>query len=175
MCVLSVMWSGLRRRGEMDWGVGMIGRRLATAAFALLTMAFIGSGCAGGGEQAANHATRAPGVTLDVQVHHEGLAIFRSPTFRCGEDYCAGAVLYDVSETLRPERDLGAWSYSTAARPDGESVEIRFKYDPTVLSMDRLVAVMKEGMEKSPDPRHPGPVRVRITRVGAGVDSGSAK
>lgn len=113
------------------------------------------------------------GVTLEVQVHHEGLAIFRSPTFRCGIDYCAGAVLYEVQETLRPEREQDGWSYTTAARPSGESVEIRFTYAPTILSLDRLVAVVKQGMEKNPDPRHPGPVRVRL--LGAELNPGAAK
>lgn len=65
----------------------------------------------------------------------------------------SGAVL----ETLRPERDLGAWSYTTAAMPDGEQVEIRFTYAPAVLSVGRLAAVPTQG------------------HLGAGVDSGAVK
>lgn len=118
---------------------------------------------------------RPAGVTLEVEVPREGVAVFRSPTFRCGTGYCASAVLYEVQETLRPERAQGAWSYSTAARPGSESVEIRFTHDPGILPLDRLVAVVKEGMKKNPDPGHPGPVRVLITHLGAGVDSGAVK
>lgn len=106
-------------------------------------------------------------------MQQEGLAIFRSPTFRCGADYCAGAVLYEVQETLRTERTQGAWSYTTAAGRSRESVEIRFTHDPAIISLDRLVAVVKQGMEKNPDPRHPGPVRVRM--FGAGLDGETAK
>ncbi len=155
------------RTAQHAWLTGI------TKVAALLALTVILSSCAGGGEEAATSPTRAPGVTLEVQVHHEGLAIVRSPTFRCGTDYCAGAVLFEVQETLRPERERGGWSYATAARPGADSVEIRFTYDPAIVPLDRLVAVVKQGMEKNPDPRHPGPVRVRM--FGAGVDSGPAK
>lgn len=74
-------------------------------------------------------------------------------------------MLFEVQETLRPERDQGGWSYATAARPGRESVEIRFTYNPAIVSLDRLVAVVKQGMQTNPDPRHPGPVRVRVFGV----------
>lgn len=141
---------------------------LLLASFTALALA--AAACTGSG---AGPAAPPAGVTLEVEVRHEGLAILRSPTFRCGTDYCAGAVLYEVQETLRTERQQGAWSYTTAAAPGDESVEIRFTYDPTILSLDRLVAVVKHGMEQNPDPRHPGPIRVRI--VEAGMDPGAAK
>lgn len=141
---------------------------LILASFTALALVF--AACTG--NRSTPVATPA-GVTLEVEVPLQGVAIFRSPTFRCGTDYCAGAVLYEVQETLRPERAQGAWSYSTAARPGRESVEIRFTHDPGILPIDRLVALVKEGMEKNPDPRHPGPVRVRM--LGAGLDSGATK
>ncbi len=136
---------------------------LLLASFTALTLA--AAACTGSDVPRA----RPTGVTLEVQVHHEGLAIFRAPTFRCGTDYCAGAVLFEVQEKLRTEREQGGWSYLTAARPGGESVEIRFTYDPAILPLERLIAVVKQGMEENPDPQHPGPVRVRTLDSGAGA------
>lgn len=93
-------------------------------------------------------------VPLSAKVVDDRTVALRSPTFRCGPDYCGSAVLLGLQEIL----GKGSFDWRTAAVPDEEFVELVIVFDPQRFDVTTIVGAVKEAMERYPDPAHPGPV-----------------
>lgn len=138
---------------------------LAAVAFLLLTGAISGAACSQGVERQEEGLNSAPpgqevtegaSVTLQVRVINEHAIALRSPTFRCGPDYCGSAVLLGLGEIL----GSGTFDWNTDMVPGEEYVELRINFDPNALSPSQVVGAVVQAMQRYPDPKYPGPVEV---------------
>lgn len=93
---------------------------------------------------------------LLVTTQGDGALALRSPTFRCAPDYCAGAVVRGLEETLGKDN----FEWHTAVIPDEEFVELRITFDPARFAVGDIVSATRRAMEAYPDPRYPGGVEV---------------
>lgn len=123
--------------------------RLALLTGLVLAALALFAACSQGGAGAA-------GTTLWVRVVDEGTVALRSPSFTCTEGYCGGVVILGLREILGED----AFDWGTAAVPGERYVELRLRFDPGQYDAATIVAATKGAMERYPDPRRPGPVRV---------------